>query len=91
MWGESRVAAPGAGPRKPDDAVKLEMWQWRTLMRSKGSRSTAGAAIWWRLEVDGIPLDRLMYTPGSVTGQMVRAGVRELLARYGITVGDRVG
>jgi len=53
--------------------------------------STTGAAIWWRLEVDGIPLDRLMYTPGSVTGQMVRAGVRELLARYGITVGDRVG
>lgn len=52
--------------------------------------STTGASIWWRLDVGGVPLDRLMWTPGFVTADMVRAGVRELLARYGITVGDRV-
>ena len=52
--------------------------------------STTGASIWWRIDVGGVPLDRLMHTPGSVTAEKVRAGVRELLAQYGVTVGDRV-
>ena len=52
--------------------------------------STTGASIWWRLEVSGVPLDRLMHTPGSVSGELVRAAVRELLGQYGISVEDRI-
>ena len=67
------------------DGLTVDGRVWRAT-----AASTTGAAIWWRLEVDGVPLDRLMWTPGAVTGRMVRAGVRELLARYGITIADRV-